>query len=198
MNNVFSERTAIEIAFKSLEAEKAQRRAELREDLNKIDDRQYYILERLRELPDDPEPTRDERIAAAQQMARQIEAAATIQAEPITTGTIQAQPIELREKTIQGPLASVPAKPQPTPRKQTAKGKGSPKALIDHNDGVKLLTDILKAAGKPVNAKYIEKEIMERTGVQYTNVYDPIRAWVKHSNGNLQKIGAEYSIRGNR
>ena len=198
MNNVFSERSAIEIAFKSLEAEKEKRRAELREDLNKIDDRQYYILERLRELPDDPEPTRDNRIAAAQQLARQVEAAATIQADP---GPSQAAPkdlietVDLREKAIRGPLASVPPKPQPTPRKQTQQGKGSPKALIDHDKGVKLLTEILKEAGKPVNAKYIEKAIFEKTGVQYTNVYDPIRAWVKQSNGKLQKIGAEYSIK---
>ena len=194
MNTLFTERTAIEMAFRSLEAEKEARRAELREDLNKIDDRQYYILERLREMPD-PEPTMADRIKAAQNQARQIEAEQiqAIQAEPITTGTIQAEPIELREKAIQGPLASVPAKPNPTPRK--AKGKGSPQALIEHDKGVKLLTEILKEAGKPVNAKYIEKEILAKTGVQYTNVYDPIRAWVKHSNGKLQKIGAEYSIK---
>lgn len=188
MNNVFSERSAIEIAFKSLEAEKEQRRAELREDLNKIDDRQYYILERLRELPD-PEPIQ------AAPVPQYVTQGQTIQAEPITTGTIQAQPIELREKEIQGPLASVPAKPQPTPRKQTAKGKGSPKALIDHDKGVQVLTEILKEAGKPVNAKYIEQRILEKTGKMYANVYDPIRAWVKHSNGKIQKIGAEYSIK---
>ena len=190
MNSLFTERTAIEMAFRSLEAEKEARRAELREDLNKIDDRQYYILERLREMPD-PEPTMADRIKAAQNQARQIEAEQiqAIQAEPITTGTIQAEPIKLREKAIQ----AIPDKPKPTPRKP--RKNGSPKALIDHNDGVKLLTAILKDAGKPVNAKYIEKEIMERTGVQYTNVYDPIRAWVKHSNGKVQKIGAEYSIK---
>ena len=198
MNSLFTERTAIEMAFRSLEAEKEARRAELREDLNKIDDRQYYILERLRELPEVVEP---EPIQAAPITTGTIQATGITgeQAQRITGGTIQAAPkelietVNLREKAT--PLASVPAKPNPTPRKQTAKGKGSPKALIDHDKGVKVLTEILKEAGKPVNAKYIEQRILEKTGKMYANVYDPIRAWVKHSNGKIQKIGAEYSIK---
>lgn len=179
MQSLFTERHAIEIAYKNLEDAKIKRRNELRADMEKFDIKENYILERLQVL-DKEQPIKERPVAAPPQnnfpiIGKDVPRPETLKAAEIVIN-------ELEKEIKKKPKAN---KPGP---------KQKPKQITE-TEGAALLIEILEAATEPVSAKYIAEQVEAKTGRKYASIHDNIKRWTAKSGGRIQKIGTKYSIR---
>lgn len=213
METLFTERQAIEIAFKNLEEEKKQRRSELREDLQVIEDRQFFVLERLAaidqldnnaagtifmeleklkdELKRKPDPEIKQDPPLKQDPGPDPESKQDPRSEnlldkqTISVNRYQAKPAAapLREKTARTKITS------PSKKERKPNQPGTP-----DETGVRMLTEILEAAGEPLNATEIEKRIATVFNKTYSNIHHQVKRWMALTDGKIIKTGRLYSI----
>ena len=190
MQTLFTERHAIELAYKNLEDAKINRREEMRADLEKIDAREQHILERLQVL-DVEQPLQEQPGANFTTLADQ---------DRIINGgdvwkAINPHMVQAANEVIDRIQTDIePKKPKADPKKPKAGKKPKAKQLSE-KDGAALLVNILEAAGGEVNMKYIAEQIEKETGIHYANPHGAVKRWMDHSGGKIQKIGTKYSIR---
>lgn len=212
MDTLFTERHAIEIAFRNIEKEREERRDEYRKDITAIEDKQFYILDRLQALDDKSGDVITMGVVTdhlnsietefRDRMDRTVETIVTT-AQELTAKKAEPLPrIEIDRKLVPDPKPAriaenmqnvrltVEKREQSKP-KQTRKNKGK---YMNGEDALKMFIGVIKEAGKPVGAKYIADELKRKHGKEWANIHGRIKSWMDASGGQVVKIGSEYQM----
>lgn len=206
MDTLFTERHAIEIAFRNIEKEREECRDEYRKDITAIEDKQFYILDRLQALDDKSgdvitmgmvtDHLNSIETEFRERMDRTVDTIVTTaqglkKAEPLPRIEVypDMKPARIAEN-MQNVRLTVEKREQSKP-KQTRKNKGK---YMNGEDALKMFIGVIKEAGKPVGAKYIADELKRKHGKEWANIHGRIKSWMDASGGQVVKIGSEYQM----
>lgn len=212
---LFTERKALTEMFTYLEEDKRTIKAQARQDIENIENRQMALLDRLQRLDDiereciDAEGVLTELAATTKELAALIpnvpfvdvleRAAEKIVADPQTRERIITEPLKdpVREKIseaarmqrVNAPLELFPA------TKERKKEKTPYRKGITPEKGFMYLVEFLKLQGKPLKGAELQKLFEERTGVIYANFHSKIKEWITHEPGKIIKKGFYYHLK---
>lgn len=195
---LFTERKALEEMFSYLEQDKRTIKAQARQDIENIENRQMQILDRLQRLDDvereavDVEGVLHQLATTAQELGQLIpqvpftdvlERAAQLVAEQKgdQIGTGDPAKTVIREKIVEAARTQkVNAPKQKRTRRPQVRG-------LNDQKGIEALVAILQAAGKPLDTGRIKELFETMTGIEYTNFYAKLKEWTKKSKGKIIK-----------
>lgn len=197
---LFTERKALEEMFSYLEQDKRTIKAQARQDIENIENRQMQILDRLQRLDEvdreavDVEGVLHQLADTAKELTQLIpqvpftdvlERAAQMVAEKngeqISTG--DPQKTIIREKIVEAARVQQVNSP---PTRQRPQRKKNVKGITD-TKGVEAIVAILQAAGKPLDTPKIKELFETMTGIEYTNFYYKLKVWTSKSGGKIIK-----------
>ena len=197
---LFTERKGLEEMFSYLEQDKRAIKAQARQDIENIENRQMQILDRLQRLDDiereavDVEGVLHQLASTTQELGKLIptvpfadvlERAAQLVAERNGEQINIVDPHKsiMREKIVEAARVQQVSTP---PQKKAPAVKPGPKGLKDEK-GIKIVLGILKEAGRPLNTNEIKAKFTEITELEYTNFYYKLKTWTEKSKGKIIK-----------
>lgn len=210
---LFTERKALEEMFRYLEDDKRTIKAQARQDIENIENRQMVLLDRLERLDKvdreavDVEGVLQSLATTSKELAALIpsvpftdvleRAAEKIAEAPENQDRISNQPPRniMREKIVEAAQIQKLQEPIRKPNRQRSlPGKHAPKG-IGKAEGFILLVSFLTRNGKPMRARELQNAFETQTGVIYANFHSKIKEWVAHDPGKIIKEGKYYRLK---
>lgn len=197
---LFTERKGLEEMFSYLEQDKRAIKAQARQDIENIENRQMQILDRLQRLDDiereavDVEGVLHQLANTTQELGKLIptvpfadvlERAAQLVADRNGERINLVDPNKtiMREKIVEAARVQKVTAP---PKKKFPAVKPGPKGL-KNDQGIKIIMGILEKAGRPLSTNEIKSEFEEITELVYTNFYYKLKTWTEKSKGRIVK-----------